>query len=160
MSPAFIPRFTAPPEKLVRQAGQLAVLIVASAGSWLLAGLLWEFMVGTASPVDSRASHPGPIGERLAVQLHFSGAHQATPVPVNLMLVGVSASTDPRQARALIRREGQSQLLVLSIGDEVSPGLRLSRIESSQVILSGANGESRLALPKSEPLLPEPPPHD
>lgn len=158
MSPAFIPRFTAPPEKLVRLAGQLAVLIVASAGSWLLAGLLWEFMGSTASPVDSRASHPGPIGERLAVQLHFSGAHQAAPVPVNLMLVGVSASTDPRQARALIRREGLSQLLVLSIGDEVSPGLRLSRIESSQIILSGANGESRLALPKSEPLLP--PPHD
>jgi len=136
------------------------VLIVAIAGCWLLAGLLWEFMRGAASPVDSRASHPGPVGERLAAQLRFSGPQSLAPVPVNLMLVGVSASTDPRQARALIRREGQSQLLVLAIGDEVSPGLRLSRIESSQVILSGTNGESRLALPKSEPLLPEPPPHD
>jgi len=160
MSPTFVPRFTAPPERLIRHVGQGAVLIVASVGCWLLAGLLWEFMPGTARPVDSRTSHPGPVGERLAVQLHFSGAHTAAPVPANLMLVGVTASPDARQARALIRREGQSQLLVLTIGDEVSPGLRLSRIESSQVILSGANGESRLALPKSEPLLPESPPHD
>lgn len=150
MSSIFLHRFRlpAPSEQFVRRSGQLAVLLVAAAASWLLAGLLWGFMGGAPGPVELPDRRPGPVGERLAGQLRFAGPPVATVVPANLMLVGVSASADAGQARALIRREGESQLLVLAIGEEASPGLRLTRIEVDRVQLSGSGGDSLLALPK------------
>ncbi len=150
MSSTFIPRFRlpVPAEPFVRRSGQFAVILVAAGACWLLAGLLWGFTHSTPGPVELPDRRPGPVGERLAGQLRFAGPAVAAVVPANLMLVGVSASADAGQARALIRREGESQLLVLAIGDEVSPGLRLTRIQVDRVQLSGPGGDSLLVLPK------------
>lgn len=162
MSSTFLPRFRlpAPSEQFVRRSGQLAVLLVAAAACWLLAGLLWGFMRATPGPVELPDRSPGAVGERLASQLRFAGPQVATIMPGNLMLVGVSASADADQARALIRREGESQLLVLAIGEEASPGLRLTRIEADQVQLSGPGGDSLLALPKVDTAPPASSPND
>lgn len=137
---------------------RLASLLVTAGGSWLLAGLIGDFIRPLPPPAETAAPEAAVIAERLAGHLAFAGA---TPqaAPLNLMLVGVSASADPALARAVIRQEGRPSLLVAAIGDEIGNGQRLKAIEADAVTLSGNDGDSRLALPQPANPLPLPP-HD
>lgn len=141
--------------------GRLAGALVIAAGSWLLAGLIWDFPIAAGTPPIADETSAADAAERLAGHPLFAQAAPAArsaTAALDLTLVGVAASADSARARAVIRRAGQALPLVVAVGDEVAPGLRLRRIARDQVELAGPAGESRLALP--QPQLPRQEPHD
>lgn len=146
----------------LRAGGLLAVLSILAIGCWLLAQLAWAFLPPVAAPEIQRERRPQAIAEKLAQHLQFghSATTAALPGPGQLMLVGTAASTLTGQARALLRREGERQLLVAAIGDEVLPGVRLEKIEQGQVTLSGKGVQQHLTLPKPTNALPDTTQHD
>lgn len=160
MPATLVSRLVARPDLPLRLAGRAATLAVAAAGCWLLADLAWGLLPPTPAPAVAVERRPVAVTETFAQRLQFAGGATAAATPGNLLLVGTAASGDPAQARALLRREGDSRLLVAAVGDEIMPGLRLQRVERGQVILAGSAGEQRLSLPQAAQPKPDPHPDD
>lgn len=145
----------------LRFAGHLALWLVAVIGTWGLARLVWDFLPPTPPPQPLQERQPQSVAGMLAGRASFgSTVAAAVATPGQLLLVGTAASADPAQARALLRREGDSRLLVLALGDAVSPDLRLQQIERGQITLAGSGGELRLALPRPTSPTMDPHPDD
>lgn len=161
MLPAFTARLAGIPETPIRRLGQLAVFAVLLGGSCLLAVIAWGFLPPPLAPAVEIERDPLAQVEGFADHLTFANlTPTSATTPGSLLLIGTTASADPRLARALIRREGENRLLILSVGDEVTPGLRVQRIERRQIVLSGSGGEQRLTLPQSPPQFTENPIND
>lgn len=142
-------------QAVFRWSGRLATPAVIGAGCWVLAELFWGFTVALPAPLAMAAENPLSVATKIAARPLFGTAPSAQVVvatlPPNLKLLGVLSSATTGEARAIIRREGEDKTMVLAIGDEVSSGVRLTRIEAEQITLSSMGRSSLLALPKPAP---------
>lgn len=158
--PPLMRRPIPPADTAARIAGPLATLLVALGFGWLATGLIGDFLLPRPAPVVDIERDPLRVAGQLAA-LNVSAPRQtAASAPANLLLAGIAASADPRLARALIRRDGQPDILVLAVGEEISAGTRVDRIERDAVLLTGPAGHSRLTLPQPAGTAPAAPDHD
>lgn len=140
--------------------GHLASLAVLLAAVWLLAGLLGAFVLPAAAPASNRNNDPQAAAALLVASPLFAGASAAAPraePASHLQLLGVFASDQAAQARAIIRRDGEATPLVVAVGDRIGEQFIVKRITPRQVELLAGSTSSQLNLPAAQAAEPAPP---
>lgn len=77
----------------------------------------------------------------------FGGAATAAPGGPSLTLLGIAASSGAGQGRAIVQLDG-GRTRVVGAGEELAPGLRVTEIRATHVVLDRVGRTETLELPR------------
>ena len=124
----------------------LWLAIVAGAIAWLLAYWFWQLTIRPVPlPPVSLESQPEKLAQQVRARQLFgkveslAGAVATTASSSHLALVGIVSALRGKGGLAVILIDGKKTVTV-RVGEEISPGLTLSKVAREQVELS-RNGQ-------------------
>lgn len=127
------------------RAGAVALLALsAGAIAWLIAYWFWQIALRPAPPPTVAAeSHPETLAQQVRSRTLF-GRGDGVPVPAaaapaaaatRMTLVGIVSAASGKKGVAVIMIDGK-KAVTARVGEEVAPGLVLSRVARDQVELT------------------------
>jgi type II secretory pathway component PulC len=130
----------------VRVGVGLWVAIVAGAIAWLVSYWFWQVSVRPVKfPAVSQEIHPEKLAQQVRARQLFGkkenlvGAAATTASSSHLALVGIVSALRGKGGLAVILIDGKKAVTV-KVGEEITPGLTLSKVAQDQVELS-RNGQ-------------------
>lgn len=124
----------------------LWVAIAAGAIAWLVSYWFWQFAVRPVPPPAlGQEIHPEKLAQQVRVRHLFgkidslAGAAATTASSSHLALVGIVSALRGKGGLAVILVDGKKTVTV-RVGEEITPGLMLSKVARDQVELS-RNGQ-------------------
>ncbi len=152
-----------------RYAEPAALLCCALFGAlalWLLVRLVWALVPRSdaaleLAPPRLAADAGGAVPAQSAANWHLFGTSRsplgaggaAPATTLSLILRGTFASADPRAGIAVIADQSGDER-AYSVGEEVTPGARLSAVYPDHIVLSHDGVEEGLKLPRDRNLAP------
>lgn len=133
--------------RLLQAALVLALLAQAGHLAWVLLAPLPATEAAALVPAR-RALDPA-----LAASAFGGSGAAATPGVDGLALLGLRRQADPALSTAILA-DGAGLQRVYGVGEDIRPGLRLQAVGADHVMLAGAGGVHRLALPSTATALP------
>lgn len=137
--------------RLLQAALVLALLAQAGHLAWVLLAPL-PATESTAPVPPRRALDPA-----LAASAFGGSGATSAPGIDGLALLGLRRQADPALSTAILA-DGAGLQRVYGVGEDIRPGLRLQAVGADHVLLAGAGGTHRLALPAAVSALPVAPP--
>jgi hypothetical protein len=130
----------------VRVGVGLWLAITAGAIAWLMAYWFWQITVRPVPPpMVGQEIHPEKLAQQVRARQLFgkieslAGAAVATASSSHLALVGIVSALRGKGGLAVILVDGKKTVTV-RVGEEITPGLTLSKVARDQVELS-RNGQ-------------------
>ena len=133
---------------------------------WLLVRLVWALVPRSdaaleLAPPRLAADAAGAAPAQSVANWHLFGTSRAAlgaggaapATTLSLILRGTFASADPRAGIAVISGQGGEEN-AYSVGEEVTPGARLSAVYPDHVVLTHEGAEESLKLPRDRNLTP------
>lgn len=136
--------------RIHRLLGPVCWLVVLIAGTWLLAGQVWRFMLPQGAPVIGHGTEAVAVAEAVAARHLFGETVQASvpaAAPSSYRLLGVIAAGEGKSGVALLDLNGKGPVAV-SVGGVVEPGVIVHSVESWSVRLDQGGRLVALALPE------------
>lgn len=132
--------------------GHLASLLVLLAACWLATRVLGAFLLSAPAPLVAQDHDPLNAAALLAASPLAAGQVQAavTESVSHMQLVGVFASEQAQQARAIIRLDGEPKALVLAIGERIGDQYVVKQITPRRVELMAGGSLRVLELPVAQ----------
>lgn len=141
---------TTPIESALTWAITLAALALLGV---VLAYWTWIWLAPAPEP---RLSTPATLARSEPAYALFGGTAAEARSGTVLTLLGIAASTGAGQARAIVQLDGRSTLVV-GAGEQIAPGVRVSEIRATHVVLDRGGRMETLELPRRA-LTPAPAP--
>ena len=147
-------------------AAAFACVVFAVIVVWFLVRLIWALVprsdaaLELAPPRMANDSH-GAVPAQSVANWHLFGASRATAATggtapattLSLILRGTFAASDPKSGIAVIAGQGGEES-AYSVGQEVTPGARLTAVYPDHIVLTHEGVEESLALPRDRNLTP------
>jgi general secretion pathway protein C len=132
-------------------AGNALVWAITLGAIALLAAVLayWTWMWLAPAPEASLAYGPTTAHSEATHGLFGAEAPDA-PTGTTFTLLGIAASTGAGQGRAIVQLDGR-KTLVAGVGEEIAPGVRVSEISTTHVVLDRGGAAEKLELPRRPP---------
>ena len=105
----------------------------------------WTWIVLAPEPEPRLATQP--VARSEPAHALFGGAATQVPGGTVLTLLGIAASSGAGQGRAIVQLDGGSTRVV-GAGEELAPGVRLTEIRATHVVVDRGGRRETLELPK------------